>query len=119
MAESFTVVLQGLYLDPEVPLALYLADVAINAVFSVITIIGNVLIMAALRKIPLTQVHTIFKLFLFNLALADLGVGVIVHRARAASFRLGGLKGGRVSVTQPGGSEGLLPRKSLILIPLK
>lgn len=79
MAENFTVVWQGLYLDPEIPLALYMFDVAVNAVFSVLTIIGNSLIMVALRKIPLTQVHTVFKAFLFNLALADLGVGVIVQ----------------------------------------
>lgn len=79
MAENFTVVWQGLYLDPEIPLALYMFDVAVNAVFSVLTIIGNSLIMVALRKIPLTQVHTVFKAFVFNLALADLGVGVIVQ----------------------------------------
>lgn len=79
MAENFSVVWQGLYLDPEIPRALYIFDVAVNAVFSITTIIGNVLIMAALRKIPLTQVHTVFKAFLFNLALADLGVGLVVQ----------------------------------------
>ena len=79
MAENFTVVLQGLYLDPEIPRALYIFDVAVNAVFSIITIFGNMLIMVALRKIPLTQVHTVFKAFIFNLALADLGVGLVVQ----------------------------------------
>ena len=79
MAENFTKVLQGLYLDPEIPLALYFFDLTVNAIFSILTIIGNSLIMAALRKIQLTQVHTVFKAFLFNLALADLGVGLIVQ----------------------------------------
>ncbi|KAL9960298.1 hypothetical protein ACROYT_G033742 [Oculina patagonica] len=79
MAENFSVVWQGPYLDPEIPRALYIADVAVNAIFSIITIIGNVLIMVALRKIPLTQVHTVFKAYLFNLALADLGVGLVVQ----------------------------------------
>ena len=50
MAENFTVVLQGLYLDPEIPRALYIFDVAVNAVFSIITIFGNVLIMVAQNK---------------------------------------------------------------------
>lgn len=79
MAENFTEVLKGLYLDPEIPLALYVFDLTVNAVFSILTIIGNILIMAALRKIHLTQVHTVFKAFLFNLSLADLGVGLVVQ----------------------------------------
>ena len=79
MAENFTKVLQGHYLDPEIPLELYVFDVTVNAIFSIVTIIGNILIMAALRKIHLTQVHTVFKAFLFNLALADLGVGLVVQ----------------------------------------
>lgn len=79
MAENFTKVWQGHYLDPEIPLELYIFDVTVNAIFSVLTIIGNSLIMAALRKIHLTQVHTVFKAFLFNLALADLGVGLVVQ----------------------------------------
>ena len=79
MADNFTEVLQGLYLDPEIPLALYVFDLTVNAVFSIVTIIGNSLIMAALRKIHLIQVHTVFKVFLFNLALADLGVGLVVQ----------------------------------------
>ena len=80
MAENFTSILEAPpHLDPEVPLPLYLADTAVNAVSSVATIIGNVLIITALRKIPLTQVHAVFKIFIFNLALADLGVGIIVQ----------------------------------------
>ena len=74
MAENFTVVLQGTYPDPEIPYALYVFDVSVNAVFSVITIIGNTLIMIALWKIPLSQLRKVFKVFLFNLALADLCV---------------------------------------------
>ena len=79
MAENFTNILQPPYLDPEIPIAFYLASIAINAISSMVTIIGNVLIMVALRKIPLTQLHAVFKIFLFNLALADLGVGIIVQ----------------------------------------
>ena len=60
-------------------MALYCFDLTVNAIFSILTIIGNSLIMAALRKTHLTQVHTVFKAFLFNLALADLGVGLIVQ----------------------------------------
>ena len=79
MAENFSVVLKGLYLDPDIPFALYMFDVAVNVVFSIITIIGNSLIIAALRKIPFMQLHTVLKAFLFNLALADLGVGLVVQ----------------------------------------
>lgn len=79
MADNFSVVLQGLYLDPDIPFALYMFDIAVNVVFSIITIIGNSLIIAALRRIPLTQIHTVLKAFLFNLALADLGVGLVVQ----------------------------------------
>ena len=79
MADNFSVVLQGLYPDPDIPFALYMFDVAVNVVFSIITIIGNSLIIAALRRIPLTQVHTVLKAFLFNLALADLSVGLVVQ----------------------------------------
>ena len=79
MADNFSVVLKGLYLDPDIPFALYMFDVALNFVFSIITITGNALIIAALRRIPLTQVHTVLKAFLFNLALADLSVGLFVQ----------------------------------------
>ena len=79
MAENFTVVLQGIYLDPEIPYALYVFDVSVNAVLSIITIMGNTLTMVALWKIPLSQLRKVFKAFLFNLALEDLGVGLIVQ----------------------------------------
>lgn len=79
MADNFSVVLQGLYLDSDIPFPLYMFDVAVNIVFSIITITGNALIIAALRRIPLTQVHTVLKAFLFNLALADLSVGLVVQ----------------------------------------
>ena len=39
--------------------------------------------------------------------------------ARAASFRVGGLKGKQVKINQLGGSEDMLPKKILILTPLK
>ena len=79
MAENFTVVLQGIHLDPDIPYALYVFDVSVNAVFSIITIMGNTLIMVALWKIPLSKLRKVFKAFLFNLALADLCVGLIVQ----------------------------------------
>ena len=79
MAENFSVVLQGRLLDPEIPFALYVLDVTLNAVSSITTIFGNTLIIVALRKIRATHVHMVFKAFLFNLALADLSVGLLVQ----------------------------------------
>jgi len=79
MADNFTVILQGHFLDPEIPQALYVVDVLVNAVSSIAAIIGNALIIVALRKIPLIQLHSVFKAFLFNLALADLCVGIVVQ----------------------------------------
>ena len=78
---NFTVILQGPYLDPEIPYPLYVFDVTVNAVSALTTIIANSLIMVALKKIPLVQVHAVFKAFLFNLALADLAVGLVVQPA--------------------------------------
>ena len=79
MAENFSVVLQGRLLDPEIPFALYVLDVTLNAVSSITTILGNTLIIVALRKIRARHVHMVFKAFLFNLALADLSVGLLVQ----------------------------------------
>ena len=79
MADNFSVVLNGLYIDSDIPFALYIADVAVNAVFSITAILGNAFIMAALWKLPPLQVHPVFKAFLFSLALADLGVGILVQ----------------------------------------
>lgn len=79
MAENFSVVLQGHRLDPEIPFALYVLDVTLNAVSSITTIFGNTLIIVALRKIRERHVHMVFKAFLFNLALADLSVGLLVQ----------------------------------------
>ena len=79
MAENFSVVLQGRLLDPEIPFGLYVLDITLNAVSSIVTIFGNTLIIVALRKIRATHVHMVFKAFLFNLALADLSVGLLVQ----------------------------------------
>ena len=79
MAENFSVVLQGRLLDPEIPFGLYVLDVTLNVVTSITTIFGNTLIIVALRKIRATHVHMVFKAFLFNLALADLSVGLLVQ----------------------------------------
>ena len=79
MAKNFSVVLQGGLLDPEIPFALYVLDVTLNAVSSITTILGNTLIIVALRKIRARHVHMVFKAFLFNLALADLSVGLLVQ----------------------------------------
>ena len=79
MAENFSVVLQGRLLDPEIPFALYVLDVTLNVVFSITSVFGNTLIIVALRKIRGTHVHMVFKAFIFNLALADLSVGLLVQ----------------------------------------
>lgn len=81
MAVNFTVILKGPYLDPEIPHPLYVFDVTVNAVSALTTIIANTLIVVALKKIPLAQVHSVFKAFLFNLAFADLTVGLVVQPA--------------------------------------
>ena len=81
MAVNFTVILQGHYLDPEIPFPLYVFDVTVNAVSALTTIIANTLVVVALKKIPLVQVHSVFKAFLFNLAFADLAVGLVVQPA--------------------------------------
>lgn len=79
MADNFSVVLSGLYIDSDMPFALYIADVVVNAVFSATAVVGNTFIMIALWKLSPLQVHPVLKAFLFSLALADLGVGVVVQ----------------------------------------
>lgn len=79
MADNFSVVLNGLYIDTDIPFALYIADVAVNTIFSITAILGNTFIMVALWKLSPLQVHPVFKAFLFSLALADLGVGFVVQ----------------------------------------
>lgn len=79
MADNFSVVLNGLYIDSDIPFALYIVDVTVNIVFSVTAILGNTFIIAALWKLSPLQVHSVLKAFLFSLALADLGVGAIVQ----------------------------------------
>ena len=86
MAENFSIVLRGLHLDPEIPFALYVVDVAVNSIFSIITILGNTLIMVALWKASRVQVNSVFKVFVFSLALADLGVGLIVQPLYVAAI---------------------------------
>lgn len=79
MADNFSFVLRGLYLDSHIPFALYIADVAVNVVFSAIAVLGNTFIMVALWKLSPLQIHSVLKVFLFSLALADLGVGAVVQ----------------------------------------
>ena len=79
MADNFSVVSSGFYLDSDIPLALYIADVAVNVVFSAIAVLGNTFIMAALWKLSSLQIHSVLKVFLFSLASADLGVGAVVQ----------------------------------------
>lgn len=79
MADNFSVVLSGFYLDSDIPFALYMADVAVNVVFSAIVVLGNTFIVAALWKLSPSQIHSVLKAFLFSLALADLGVGAVVQ----------------------------------------
>lgn len=79
MAVNFTDILQGDYLNPNIPYELYVFDLTVNAIFSFTTVVANTLIMTALKKISLFQVHSVFKAFLFNLAIADLAVGIFVQ----------------------------------------
>lgn len=79
MADNFSLVLSGLYFDSDIPFALYIADVAVNVVFSAIAVLGNTFIMVALWKLSPLQIHSVLKVFLFSLALADLGVGAVVQ----------------------------------------
>ena len=68
-------------MNPKIPFALYVVDLTVNAVCSLTATILNTLVLVALRKIPLAQVHSVFKAVLFNLALADLAVGLVVQPA--------------------------------------
>lgn len=79
MADNFSVIVKGLYLDSDIPFALYIADVAVNLVFSAIAVLGNTFIMVALWKLSPLQIHSVLKVLLFSLALADLGVGAVVQ----------------------------------------
>lgn len=79
MSVNFSQILQGPYPSPKIPFALYVVDLTVNAVCSLTATILNALVIVALRKIPLTQVHSVFKAVLFNLALADLVVGLLVQ----------------------------------------
>lgn len=79
MADNFSVIVKGLYFDSDIPFALYIADVAVNLVFSAIAVLGNTFIMVALWKLSPLQIHSVLKVLLFSLALADLGVGAVVQ----------------------------------------
>lgn len=81
MSVNFSEILQGPYMNPKIPFALYVVDLTVNAVCSLTATILNALVLVALRKIPLAQVHSVFKAVLFNLALADLAVGLVVQPA--------------------------------------
>ena len=85
MADNFSVVLEGLYIDSDIPFSLYIADVTVNAIFSAIAILGNTFVIVALWKLSPFQVHPVFKAFLLSLALGDLGVGVVVQPLYIAS----------------------------------
>ena len=69
MADNFSVVLSGLHLDSDMPFDLYLADIAVNVVFSAIAVLGNTFIMVALWKLSPLQIHSVLKVFLVSLAL--------------------------------------------------
>lgn len=79
MADNFSVIVKGLYLDSDILFALYIADVAVNLVFSAIAVLGNTFIMVALWKLSPFRIHSVLKVLLFSLALADLGVGAVVQ----------------------------------------
>jgi len=57
--------------------AWYVFNCVVNAVFSLIATLSNLLVLAAIRRTP--SLHTPSGTLLFGLALSDLGVGLIVH----------------------------------------
>lgn len=57
--------------------AWYIFNCVVNAVFSIIATLSNLVILIAIRKTP--SLHTPSGTLLFGLALSDLGVGLIVH----------------------------------------
>ena len=57
--------------------AWYIFDCALNAVFSIVAILSNLLVVVAIYRTPC--LHTPSGTLLFGLALSDLGVGLIVH----------------------------------------
>lgn len=61
----------------ESSLAWYIFNCVINAIFSMIASLSNLLVLVAIRRTP--SLHTPSGTLLFGLALSDLGVGLIVH----------------------------------------
>lgn len=57
--------------------AWYIFNCIVNAVFSIIATLSNLLVLVAIRRTP--SLHTPSGTLLFGLALSDLGVGLIVH----------------------------------------
>ena len=49
---------------------------AVNILFSITSSLGNILILIALRKVPVTSLHPPTKLLFQCLAITDLGVGL-------------------------------------------
>ena len=60
----------------------FTTDAALNMLFTVTTIFGNILSLIALRKTKFIDPPT--KLLLCNLAITDLGIGLVVHPLKAA-----------------------------------
>ena len=55
----------------------YILSCALSAVFSLTATVANLLVLAAIRRTP--SLHSPSNTLLFGLALADLGVGLLVH----------------------------------------
>lgn len=55
----------------------YILSCALSAVFSISATVANLLVLAAIRRTP--SLHSPSNTLLFGLALADLGVGLLVH----------------------------------------
>lgn len=55
----------------------YILSCALSAVFSITATVANLLVLAAIRRTP--SLHSPSNTLLFGLALADLGVGLLVH----------------------------------------
>ena len=55
----------------------YILSCALSAVFAITATVANLLVLAAIRRTP--SLHSPSNTLLFGLALADLGVGLLVH----------------------------------------
>ena len=75
LTEGENVTVMKTLLSANIRVGLYIAIAAVNIVLSIMTSLGNILILIALRKV--TSIHPPTKLLFQCLAITDLGVGLI------------------------------------------